>query len=55
MQQVLDTLFKLIPELSPKLRVVAKLILDKPNAVATMSILLRELFTMVLLIVTLPF
>ncbi len=37
MQQVLDTLFKLIPELSPKLRVVARLILDKPNCVATMS------------------
>ena len=37
MQQVLDTLFNLTPELSPKLRVVAKLILDKPNAVATMS------------------
>jgi DNA-binding MurR/RpiR family transcriptional regulator len=37
MKQVLDTLFKLVPELSPKLRVVAKLILDKPNGVATMS------------------
>ncbi|MCK5517104.1 MAG: MurR/RpiR family transcriptional regulator [Desulfobulbaceae bacterium] len=37
MQQVLDNLFKLIPELSPKLRVVAKLILDKPNSVATTS------------------
>jgi DNA-binding MurR/RpiR family transcriptional regulator len=37
MQKVLDELFKLTPDLSPKLRNVAKLILDRPNAVATTS------------------
>lgn len=37
MQKVLDNLFKITPTLSPKLKVVAKLILDKPNAVATTS------------------
>lgn len=37
MQKVLDALFQITPNLSPKLRNVAKLILDKPNAVATTS------------------
>jgi DNA-binding MurR/RpiR family transcriptional regulator len=37
MQKVLDDLFRMTPELSPKLRNVAKLILDRPNAVATTS------------------
>ncbi len=37
MQKVLDDLFKITPELSPKLKNVAKLILDRPNAVATTS------------------
>ncbi|MCP3686775.1 MAG: MurR/RpiR family transcriptional regulator [Gammaproteobacteria bacterium] len=37
MQKVLDNLFQISPTLSPKLRNVAKLILDKPNAVATTS------------------
>ncbi|MCP4469898.1 MAG: MurR/RpiR family transcriptional regulator [Gammaproteobacteria bacterium] len=37
MQQLLDTLLKVTPTLTPKLRVVAKLILDNPNLVATTS------------------
>ena len=37
MLKVLDTLFQITPTLSPKLKNVAKLILDKPNAVATTS------------------
>ena len=37
MQQTLNELFKLIPTLSPKLKAVAKLILDRPNSVATNS------------------
>ena len=41
MQQVLASLLEQLPHLSPKLRAAAKLILDKPNAVATSS--MREL------------
>lgn len=37
MQKVLDALFQITPTLSPKLKNVARLILDKPNAVATTS------------------
>jgi DNA-binding MurR/RpiR family transcriptional regulator len=37
MLKVLDTLFNITPTLSPKLKNVAKLILDQPNAVATTS------------------
>ncbi|MCP4429580.1 MAG: MurR/RpiR family transcriptional regulator, partial [Gammaproteobacteria bacterium] len=37
MQKVLDALFQIAPTLSPKLKTVARLILDKPNAVATTS------------------
>ena len=37
MQKTLDTLYQITPTLSPKLRDVAKLILDRPNAVATTS------------------
>ncbi len=37
MQKILDTLLQITPALSPKLKNVAKLILDKPNAVATTS------------------
>ena len=41
MQQVLASLLEQLPDLSPKLRAAGKLILDKPNAVATTS--MREL------------
>ena len=37
MQQLLETLFKITPTLTPKLKVVAKVILDNPNLVATTS------------------
>ncbi len=37
MQKILDTLLQITPALSPKLKNVAKLILDKPNTVATTS------------------
>jgi DNA-binding MurR/RpiR family transcriptional regulator len=37
LHKVLDNLFRITPTLSPKLKNVAKLILDKPNAVATTS------------------
>ncbi len=37
MQHILDTLLKATPTLTPKLRVVAKVILDNPNLVATTS------------------
>ena len=37
MQQVLTNLLRQFPDLSPKLRVAAKLILDRPGAVATTS------------------
>ena len=37
MQKTLEALFKITPDLSPKLKKVAKLILDNPNAVATTS------------------
>jgi DNA-binding MurR/RpiR family transcriptional regulator len=37
LHKVLDHLFRITPTLSPKLKNVAKLILDKPNAVATTS------------------
>ncbi len=37
MQQILETLFKVTPELTPKLRSAAKVILDNPNLVATTS------------------
>ena len=35
MLKVLDALFNIAPTLRPKLKNVAKLILDQPNAVAT--------------------
>jgi DNA-binding MurR/RpiR family transcriptional regulator len=37
MQKVLEALFQITPGLSPKLKNVAKLILDRPNTVATTS------------------
>ncbi|MEM7561598.1 MAG: MurR/RpiR family transcriptional regulator [Pseudomonadota bacterium] len=37
MQQTLETLFKITPDLSPKLKSAAKVILDNPNMVATNS------------------
>ncbi len=37
MQQTLDALFKVTPTLTPKLQCAAKVILDNPNLVATMS------------------
>jgi DNA-binding MurR/RpiR family transcriptional regulator len=37
MQQTLDALFKVTPTLTPKLQCAAKVILDNPNWVATMS------------------
>jgi DNA-binding MurR/RpiR family transcriptional regulator len=37
MQQLLETLFKATPTLTPKLKSVAKVILDNPNLVATTS------------------
>lgn len=37
MQQILKTLFALTPDLTPKLKSAAKLILDNPNLVATTS------------------
>ena len=37
MQKELDTLFQISPTLSPKLKNVAKMILDNPNLVATTS------------------
>jgi len=37
MQQLLETLFKVTPTLTPKLKSVAKVILDNPNLVATTS------------------
>ncbi len=37
MQQILETLFSLAPDLTPKLKTAAKLILDNPNLVATTS------------------
>jgi DNA-binding MurR/RpiR family transcriptional regulator len=37
MQQLLETLFKITPTLTPKLKNVAKVILDNPNLVATTS------------------
>ena len=37
MQQILETLFKRTPDLTPKLKSAAKVILDNPNRVATMS------------------
>ena len=37
MQQILETLFKATPALTPKLKSVAKVILDNPNLVATTS------------------
>jgi DNA-binding MurR/RpiR family transcriptional regulator len=36
-QQILETLFKVTPKLTPKLRNVARVILDNPNLVATTS------------------
>ena len=41
MQEVLNQLLELLPNLSPKLKLAAKTVLDKPNAVATTS--MREL------------
>ena len=37
MQQLLETLFKVTPTLTPKLKSVAKVVLDNPNLVATTS------------------
>ena len=37
MQQTLETLFKMTPDLAPKLKSAAKVILDNPNLVATNS------------------
>ena len=37
MQQLLKTLFEVTPTLTPKLKIVAKVILDNPNLVATTS------------------
>ena len=37
MQQILESLFQLTPQLPPKLKSVARLILDNPNLVATTS------------------
>ena len=37
MQQILESLFKLTPDLTPKLKSAARLILDNPNMVATTS------------------
>ena len=37
MQQILKTLFEIVPTLTPKLKDVARVILDNPNLVATSS------------------